>query len=95
MEELLEEGSTASTVDLQLRFEFDSVDSNTNAMVKEIGIGQIDVKRPHSLVVSEIAYDEDHTDPNVTESNRPRGKPTTVTTYDEATGAAIHIRSLR
>ena len=71
------------------------MDTNTNATVKGIGIGQVDVERPQSRVLPEMACDEDHSDPNVTESNRPRGKPMTVTTYDEATGSAIHTRKLR
>ncbi|MDQ7007781.1 MAG: hypothetical protein Q9Q40_11175 [Acidobacteriota bacterium] len=85
----------ANTVDLELRFEFDSTDTNDNATVKGIGIGPIDVKRSQSVMLSQIAYDEDHSDRSVSETNRPRGKPTTVTTYDEATGAVIHVRSLR
>ena len=75
---------------LKIQFEFNSVDQNLVPSLRGIGISQIEVKRPASVTLQETTYDEALS----LGCNHPRGKPTTVRDYDEATGAPIFTREL-
>jgi RHS repeat-associated protein len=74
----------------KIRFEFNSVDPNTTPNLKGIGISQIELKRPAAVILQETFYDETF---NYT-GNKPRGKPTRLRDYDEATGLPIFTREL-
>jgi len=65
---------------IKIRFVFESVDANGDGTLRGIAIGEVAVRRPSSVTLTTTAYDEDF---GLT-GNKPRGKMTTSTVYDES-----------